>query len=335
MPIGENESHWYVFSVSYRKELYIRDELQRLGLDAYVPMRYCLQTTHGRKVRRKVPTVYGMVFVKGCRKQLLEYRETSLMRQYMFLKSHRMGDGTLQYVYVRDDEMDNFKKLNEIKGAKLTYYKPEELRLAKGEKVKIMDGPFEGITGIIQILPHKRGQYLVVSLPDVAIAAVSIKPDYIKPLSEKVAKSTNVEKDSKQMAFLALLLIEDNGILDRNSIISEMNQIGKSLQDCKVFLPNDKANFYFAFYAASIATGKPTKEYKDRLNEVLPKLKQNNLLLPTAHLLFFYETKDKKEIQAADSIINKWDSTKYTNAQRKVLKLRHFLANYSRDTDSK
>lgn len=334
MPIGENENHWYVFSVSYRKELHIRDELQRLGLDAYVPMRYCLQTVHGKKVRRQVPTVYGFVFVKGCRKQLLEYRETSQLRQYMFLKSHRMGDGTLQYVYVRDNEMANFRKLNEIKGAKLTYYKPEELRLARGEKVKIMDGPFEGITGIIQRLPHKRGQYLVVSLPDVAIAAVSIKPNYIKPLSEKVAKSTDVEKDCKQMIFLSLLLIEDDGMLDRNSIINEINQIGRSLQDCKVFLPNDKANFYFAFYSASIATGEPSKKYKNSLNEVLPKLKQNNLLLPAAHLLFFYETNDKEEMQAADNIISKWDSDNYTNAQRQVLKLRRFLANYSRDAAS-
>ncbi len=331
MSISENDIHWYVFSVSYKKELNIRNELLRLGLDAYVPMRYCLQTVHGKKLRKQVPAIYGLVFVKGNRKQLLDYRETSSLKPYMFLKSHRMMDGTLQYIYIRDDDMDNFRKLNEVRGAELTYFKPEELRLAKGEKVKIMDGPFEGITGIIQKLPNKHGQYLVVSLPDVAIAAVSIKPNFVKPLSDKVAKSTDVEKDSKRMAQLALDIITDKGIANKLEVISEMRQLGMSLQGCKVFLPNDKANFYFAFYAAAIADRRPADEYKNKLKEVLPKLKNNNLLLPIAHLLFFYETQDEQERHYAESIINKWDNAKYTNAQRQVIKLQRSLAHQQAD----
>lgn len=332
MATNDNDILWYVFAISFKKELEIRDELLSRGFDAYVPMHYRLQTIHGRRVRRQEPAVYGLVFAKGARKALLEYRESSRLKGYMFLKSRRTMDGILEYVYVREAEMENFRKLNEVQGAELTYYKPEELRLAKGEKVKIMDGPFEGITGIIQKLPHKRGQYLVVSLPNIAIATVSIKPEYIKPLSHKVAKSTDVEKDSKLLAQLALKLIVDKDVPNKTVILNEIKDIKESLEGCKVFLPNDKANYYFAFYAAALVNNEKTEEYKDLLTAILPRLKANNLLLPTAHLLFYYDSKNEKDLNAASQIINKWDKTKYSEAQKSILKLQRVVSQ-SQDED--
>lgn len=325
MPQNGNDIGWYVFNANYKKELDIRDELLTRGFDAYVPMHHVLQTVHGRKVRRQLPSVYGLVFARGSKDALLAFRGTSPLRQYIFLKSIRLTDGTLRYVRIGDTEMDNFRKLNEVKEARLTYYKPEELRLDKGGMVKIMDGPFAGITGTVQKLPHKHGQYLVVNLPDVAIAAVSLKPEYIRPLSGTVAKSTDVEKDSKRLAFLALEIITNGSTHDKPAMLDEATQIEQSLQGCKVFLPNDKANFHFAFYALAIATGKPSAEHKASLESVLPRLKANNLLLPTAHLLFFHETKDEAEWQIANDIIGKWDNTKYTDGQKRILRLRHLL----------
>lgn len=325
MTINENDKLWYVFAISFKKELEVRDELQSLGFDAYVPMHYRLQTIHGRRVRRQEPAIYGLVFVKGARKALLGYRETSRLKGYMFLKSRRTMEGVLEYVYVREADMENFRKLNEVEGAELKYYKPDELRLAKGEKVKIMDGPFEGITGIIQKLPHKRGQYLVVSLPNVAIATVSIKPEYLQPLSHKIAKSTDVEKDSKLLTQMSVKLITDKDVTNKTVKLNEIKDLKESLKDCKVFLPNDKANYYLAFYAAALVTEQPTEEYKKQFLKVFPRLKVNNLLRPTAHLLFYYETKDIKDYEVASKIISKWDSTKYSDAQKAVIKLQRAL----------
>lgn len=331
MSTNENDVHWYVFSINFKKELEVRNQLLSLGYDAYVPMHYRLQTIHGRRVRINEPSIFGLVFAKGSRKDLLQFREQSKLKGYMFLKSRRTMEGELEYVCVRDTDMENFRKLNEVQGAQLTYYKPEELRLAKGEKVKIMDGPFEGIIGTIQKLPHKRGQYLVVSIPNVAFAAVSIRPDYIKPLSHKVAKSTDVEKDSKMLAKLALQIITNDDTVNKQLILQEIQQIEESLQDCKVFLPNDKANYYFAFFLSALAKKEDTSEYKCELEKILPKLKSNNLLLPSAHIMFYYETKNYMELEKAENIISKWDRTKYTDAQKYIIKLQHFVKAETKD----
>lgn len=325
MTASENDILWYVFNVSFKKELEVRDELRQLGYDAYVPMHFRLLTIHGRQVRKQEPAVFGMVFVKGARKKLLEYRDRSKLKCYMFLKSSRTTENKLEYVCVRETDMENFRKLNEVEGAQLKYYKPEELRLAKGEKVKIMDGPFEGITGIIQKLPHRRGQFLIVSLPNIAIATVSIKPEYIQPLSRKIEKSSDVEKDSKLMAKLALKIITDNDLPNKTVVLNEIDDIRESLKGCKVFLANDRANYYFAFYAAALAMKEPSDEYVKKLIEVLPRLKANNLLKPTADLLFYYQTKDIKYYDKASEVICKWDATKYSEPQKSVIKLQRAL----------
>lgn len=334
---GATVERWYVFSVSYRKEMELQDELSASGFNTYIPMRFCLRQYRGRKSRQLLPAIAGLVFVKGGREQLLEFRKMSRLKDYIFLKSHIMSDGTRKYVQVREDDMENFKKLNDIKGIKLTYYKPEELNIEKGSKVKIKDGPFEGITGVVQKLPGKRGQYLVVSLPDVAIAAVSIKPQYVEPVEIKVKKSENVEKDSLLLArkALALLMAKKNDKEEgKRLIMDEIKQLMASLKDCKTFLPNDKAHLHFAFYAAHLALKEEAAKNRQELETLLPRLKANNLLLPTARLLFYYEDQDQEELNTANSIIDKWDNTHYTEPQRDVVRLRQFVLNSVRDTSA-
>ncbi len=328
---------WYVFAVSYRKEMEVQDELSAQGFTTYIPMRYCLREYNGKKSRQLLPAISGLVFVKGGRKQLLDFRNKSRLRDYMFLKSHIMHDGTLQYVVVRDADMDNFRKLNDVKGVHLTYFKPEELNIAKGSKIKIMDGPFAGITGVVQKLPGKRGQYLIVSLPDVAIAAVSIKPQFVEPVEIKVKKSENVEKDTLLLARKAMALLmgkKNDKMGGRDLIINEIKQLMASLKNCKTFLPNDKAHFLFAFYVAHLALGEETYSYRHELEKILPKLKPNNLLLPTARLIFYFEEHEELELQRANDIITKWDNTHYTDPQRNVIKLRQFVLASVKDTSS-
>ena len=248
-----------------------------------------------------------------------------------------MKDGTVKYVQVRDRDMLNFQRVNDVEGAQLTYFKPEELHIAKGSEVKIMDGPFEGITGVVQRLPGKRGQFLVVSLPGVAIAAVSVKPQYIRPITAKVKKSTDVDKDTQALTRMAIDLIIGKGRGkdgSRDIIICEIRQMMESLKTCKTFLPNDKARFFFAFYAALLALEEDAEKYRLELIGVLPKLKANNLLLPLSRLLFYYEGHDDEELEKANEIISKWPRNHYTAQQKSIIDMRRFVMSSVKDTSA-
>ena len=328
---------WYVFAVSYRKEMEAQDELSAHGFQTYIPMRYCLRDRLGKKTRVLKPAIAGLVFVRGARKDLINFKDTSRLNDYLFLKRHVMRDGTTKYVQIRDNDMLNFQKVNDVEGAQLTYFKPEELHIAKGSEVKIMDGPFEGITGVVQRLPGKRGQFLVVSLPGVAIAAVSVKPQYIRPITAKVKKSTDVDKDTQALTRMAIDLIIGKGrgkAGSRDIIICEIRQMMESLKTCKTFLPNDKARFFFAFYAALLALEEDAEKYRLELIGVLPKLKANNLILPLSHLLFYYEGHDDEELEKANEIISKWPRNHYTAQQKSIIDMRRFVMSSVKDTSA-
>ena len=325
---------WYVFAVSYRKEMEAKDELSAHGFQTYVPMRYCLRDRLGKKTRVLQPAIAGLVFVRGARKDLINFKNTSRLRDYMFLKCHVMRNGTTKYVQIRDKDMLNFQKVNDVEGAQLTYFKPEELNIAKGSEVKIMDGPFEGITGIVQRLPGKQGQYLVVSLPGVAIAAVSIKPQYIRPITVSVRKSVNVYKDTLTLTEMAigLLMGKCHGNMEsRDLIICEIKQMMESLKTCKTYLPNDKAHFFFALYAARLALEEDTEKSRLELAKVMPRLKANNLLLPMAYLLFYFESHDEEELNRANDIMAKWKRDRYTVPQKKVIEFKRFVVSSVKD----
>lgn len=328
---------WYVFSVSYRKEMEVQDELSAHGFQTYVPMRYCLRDRLGKKTRVLQPAIAGLVFARGSRIDLDNFKDTSRLKSYFFLKRHTMKDGTVKYVQVRDRDMLNFQRVNDVEGAQLTYFKPEELHIAKGSEVKIMDGPFEGITGVVQRLPGKRGQFLVVSLPGVAIAAVSIRPQYVKPITANTKKSVNVDKDTQDLTRMAIGLLVGKDyckIGSRDIIICEIRQMMESLKTCKTFLPNDKARFFFAFYAALLALEEDAEKYRLELIGVLPKLKANNLLLPLSHLLFYYEGHDEEELEKANEIISKWPRNHYTAQQKSIIDMRRFVMSSVKDTSA-
>lgn len=319
---------WYVLSVSYRKEMAIQDELSAKGFETYIPLRYELRTRNGKKTRLQVPAISGLVFVRGSIKCLIEFRETCRLRDYVFLKKQVAKGKVSHYLFVRDRDMLNFKKVNEINGSKLTYFLPDELKLAKGSEVELMDGPFKGITGIVQQLPGKRGKYFVVSLPGVAIAAVKMEPKYVKPLTMKVEKSSNVERDTKDLIRMAL-----NLLMSRNSerksgkglIACKIKQTMESLRPCKTYLPNDKARYHLAFYIAQLALNESTEIHRAELESVLPRLKPNNLFLPLSHLLFYYESQDEDYLNKANETMAKWNRANPTPPQKAIIEVRKFV----------
>lgn len=320
-----DKAKWYVLTVSFRKETAIQRELTSLGFEAYLPMRYQIRKINGNDIRLFEPAIYGMVFVKGDKDNLINYLHQSQYKKYTHLKSQKLTNGTTEDIIIKDNDMVSFQRLNNVQGSDLTYYSPEQLHIEKGSKVKIMEGPFEGITGTVQRLPGKRGQYLIVSLPNVAIAAVSIKPKYIQPIEKTIAKSKDVVKDSRMLIRKAISVLIGTASKDKvnykEETKEEIKQIHLSLQDCKTYLPNDKAHWLLANYAYQIINKEETEEDAAQLRNILNSLKPNNLIIPYTHLFFYLSTGNQNDLQALKAIISKWNPTKYSDKQKTLIRI--------------
>lgn len=323
------EQKWYVLSANYKKEVVVRDELRMLGYDAYVPMQYVLSHHREHKVRVLRPAIHGLVFVRATQKELFDYKHSSRNNPYIFLRTTRMGKG-YQPIVVRDEDMNNFIRLTALSEIKLNYYRPEELRLMKGEKVRILDGVCKNIVGTVQRLPNKCGNYLVVEIPGVSVVAAKLKPNYVQPMGKQQEKSVDIDKDVQKLmdcAYKVLYELADNGKNDlaRNIAIAEIQMLCRALEGCKRFLPADKAAYALAHYLASKVLGESSEPFAGEFRKIVPKLRSVSMLRLRICLYLSVDFGDEAASHFVAETIGKWDATKYTDSQKSFLTEKRLL----------
>ena len=81
---------------------------------------------------------------------------------------------------VPDRQMADFIKVSNQYEVEKVYLKPEEVDLAKGTRVRILGGPFDGVEGLFLRVKGKRDKRLVVWVERVIATAVDISPDLIQ-----------------------------------------------------------------------------------------------------------------------------------------------------------
>ncbi|MBM6993522.1 MAG: UpxY family transcription antiterminator [Prevotella sp.] len=322
----KRDKRWYVLSANYKKEITVRDELVALGYQAYVPMKYELIKVKGQRQRLLRPAIHELVFVRASQEELLEYKHSSRNNPYIFFRSTRLDHGWSPIV-VRDVDMENFIKLTAMSEIGLTYFKPEELRLAKGQQVRIMDGIFKDIVGTVQKLPHKQGDYLVVEIPGVSVVAARIKPDFVQPIDRQVARSTNVDADVKRLSEIACQLLYDLPDTTANEsarcvLIGELQTIRQALDGCKTFMPIDKVGCALAHFLAAKALGEDEESmvpYTHLLQTITPKLRSVSLLRLRASIYLALCLHDEEAARFVDATLSHWSVDTCSDRQKHIL----------------
>ena len=318
---------WYVLSANYRKEIDVRDELRGLGYEAYVPLQTVLVNNKGNKHPILKPAVHALVFVHASMDELFEYKHTSINNPYVFFRSTR-SNGSWKPIVVREADMRNFMRFTTMQEVEMKYFRLEELRIAKGQKVKILDGMFKDIIGTVQKLPHKRGDFLVVEIPGVTIVAARIKPDFVQPIDAEVTPSTDVGGDVKRLDQIAMTLLYDLPDVSSNEavripLIAEMATIRRALEKSKTFMPADKAAYALAHFLSAVVQGESTETWADTLRTVLPKLRTMSLLRLRASIYMSLCCHDAVATQFVTDTIEQWDPADLTEPRRQLLVEKH------------
>ena len=214
-----NVEKWYVLGcLSVHHEEKVRDALRKAGFRSHVPMKYEVKTVRRQEQRTMVPAITGLIFVRASEEALKEYirhksRESIYMRKSTFSNKQ-------DYLTVPDYAMERFIEFTNIRQEKITYFKPEELNLKEGEKIRIKGGIYDGYEGTILRFKGKRNKHLVVQIPGVIIAAVELEPELVEPLNNPIEReirerpSKDVDGDKKYLLELAEWLLENQADKD-------------------------------------------------------------------------------------------------------------------------
>ena len=284
----EDIEKWYVLGcLSVHHEEKVRDALRKAGFRSHVPMKYEVKTVRRQEQRTMVPAITGLIFVRATEEALKEYiqhksRESIYMRKSTFSNKQ-------DYLTVPDYAMERFIEFTNIRQEKITYFKPEELNLKEGEKIRIKGGIYDGYEGTILRFKGKRNKHLVVQIPGVIIAAVELEPELVEPLNNPIEReirerpSKDVDGDKKYLLELAEWLLEnqtdkDVPKVEFNLKLYELKRTRARLLKFKGFTPTTEAELALPMYLAALLLDEDVEAYRQRLVKATERLKDSSKL---------------------------------------------------------
>lgn len=307
----QEEQQWFsIGCTSLQKELRVRDDARRFGLQAFVPLKYVVKTIRGQKQRALVPALSKLLFVKGTLEEVKDYIQHA--HYVVFIRKSTFSNKE-KYLTVPTKAMEDFIAVTENHEEHVTYFRPEEISLQEGDQIRIKGGLYDGREGIIMRIKGKRNKHLVVQIPGMLLAAVELSPEMIEfpqsptrslslskgalntpchpersrgisPSRERPSK--NIDKDKKLLMETAQRLLFE--IPDKYQheneyylLLSELRRARERLKTFKGYTPATEAELALPMYLAAVQLQEGIPEAESRLQIAISKLKDTSKLKAT------------------------------------------------------
>ena len=296
----------------------IRDDLRRLGFNCYLPMRYELKERQGKKKRLLVPAINGMVFVRSSKTTLDDYIATTKLPTF-----YRMSGipGQKKPIIVPDRDMENFMRVTQQVEEQLSYFRPDEIKLRVGDKIRVHGGVFDGVEGVLMRVPGKRSKQLVVSIPEISAVAVSLSPEVVELVNQPTGKSTDIDADLKHLFTLAYekqfappdRVAQEN---EYNLLVIELRRTLQRVEPYKGYTAQRQAELALPVYIATKALEQDANEATQRLLSAINSLKATSLLRLRLQLYYALLNPDANLLESVKTRVEEWKKAPLSNQQR-------------------
>jgi len=183
---------WFPMRVTYQREMKVKAELDRLGIECFVPMKYRIAesrnqgTTEVRRgtntnltddtnLRRElVPAINNLIFVRSTQERISGLKASNEVLEPLRYMMDRTASREHAIMTVGDREMENFMRVASRTDDSVMFLDEETVVGKEGKRVEIMGGAFEGVTGVIRRV--KRCKRVVVELEGIASVAIAFVP---------------------------------------------------------------------------------------------------------------------------------------------------------------
>ena len=176
---------WFPMRVTYQREMKMKAELDRLGIECFVPMRYKvvelpfdrLRVRDGgdTELRRElVPAINNLIFVRSTQERISGLKASNEVLEPLRYMMDRTASQEHAIMTVGDREMENFMRVATRTDDSVMFLDEETVVGKEGKRVEIMGGAFEGVTGVIRRI--KRCKRVVVELEGIASVAIAFVP---------------------------------------------------------------------------------------------------------------------------------------------------------------
>lgn len=178
----KNESkQWFAIRVTYSRELKFKKYLDDQSIQSFIPMVLVEKERKGRIQKELIPAIHNLVFVHATKGLMEEIRHDSkLTVPIRYIRDH----ATQSPVIVPDNQMKNFMQVADQHNPDNLFLSAEDVALRKGDKVRVLSGPFKGVVGTFVRI--KRNRRVVVDIPGImAVASAFVHPNDVEVLEKK------------------------------------------------------------------------------------------------------------------------------------------------------
>lgn len=167
---------WYAMRVTYGRELKFQKLLQEASFETFVPMKRKKVEKNGKTETKIVPAVSNLCFVNTDKAAL-----DSFMQEYgSDCPAHYIWDrATGRPAVVPDKAMESFISVCRVMSDDILYINNITPKLQSGTRVRVLEGPFKGVEGIVTRI--KKSRRVVVELPGMlAVATTYVSPQCLE-----------------------------------------------------------------------------------------------------------------------------------------------------------
>ena len=169
---------WFPMRVTYAREMKVKAELDRLGIENFVPMTYRIVESRkqGEVESRRVlvPAINNLIFIRSTQEQISDLkRRNEQLEPLRYMMDHTIGKEH-EIMTVPERQMANFLRVATKTDDSVMFLDENSIIGKEGMRVRIMGGPFEGVEGVIRRV--KRCKRVVVGIEGVMSVAIAWVP---------------------------------------------------------------------------------------------------------------------------------------------------------------
>ena len=175
--VHDATTSWYVFRASYGREDQASNQLLNAGIFTYIAKRYTYKIVRGRRQRVLENLIPNLLFAYTTKEEAERcVKNTSALAYLTYYYNHFETNefGKNPPLTISSREMENFILATCSHNEHLLLVRPSQCHYKSGDPVKVIDGPFCGVTGRVARVSGQ--QRVVVTLSAVGLVSTAYIP---------------------------------------------------------------------------------------------------------------------------------------------------------------
>ncbi len=168
--------HWFPMRVTYSRELSVKEGLDNLSIENFLPMQFAIVGKGDNRHRKLVPAIHSLIFIRSTQPRITELKMTR--REFLplrYMMRQATDDAPRQILRVPDKQMEDFIRVASVQDDSVMFLEyGDYLNNKIGTRVRVTEGQFAGVEGVIKRINKNRR--VVVQIDGIAAVAITYVP---------------------------------------------------------------------------------------------------------------------------------------------------------------